>query len=237
MRVPNLPPMQPRLSVVIPIHNEAAFLPTALPGLVGEMAEVGVEWELLLVENGSSDGTAELARELLADSPMPWTVVEMPSPDYGEALAHGMAMASGEHLVMFDIDYYSGAFVADALAADADIVIASKRAPASDDRRTALRRLGTWGFNLLLRTLLDSRVGDTHGMKVFRRSAIATLLPEVEARKDLFDTELVIRAERAGRSIVELPVVVEEQRGARSSYLGRVPRTVRGLLDLRRRLG
>ncbi|NND84254.1 MAG: glycosyltransferase family 2 protein [Acidimicrobiia bacterium] len=229
--------MQPRLSVVIPIHNEAAFLPTALPGLLEEMSRVGQEWELLLIENGSTDGTAERARELLAGADVTWTVVEMDSPDYGDALSHGMAIASGESIVMFDIDYYSGAFVTAALDAGADVVIASKRAPGSDDRRTTFRRLGTWGFNLLLRTLLDSGVGDTHGMKVFRRSAIAQLLPDVVARKDLFDTELVIRAERNGASIVELPVVVEEQRDARSSYVSRVPRTVRGLLDMRRRLG
>lgn len=229
--------MQPRLSVVIPIHNEAAFLPTALPGLLAQMSEVGEPWELLLIENGSTDGTAERARELLADTDATWTVVEMASPDYGDALSHGMAIASGDHIVMFDIDYYSGPFVTAALHADADVVIASKRAPGSDDRRTTLRRMGTWGFNLLLRTLLGSGVGDTHGMKVFRRSAIGPLLSEVVARKDLFDTELVIRAEKEGASIVELPVVVEEQRDARSSYLGRVPRTVRGLLDMRRRLG
>jgi glycosyltransferase involved in cell wall biosynthesis len=229
--------MQPRLSVVIPIHNEAAFLPTAIPGLLDEMDQVGREWELLLVENGSTDGTADRARQLLAETDVPWTVVEMDSPDYGDALSHGMAIASGDHIVMFDIDYFSGRFVMDALRTDADVVIASKRAPGSDDRRTPFRRMGTWGFNLLLRTLLGSRVGDTHGMKVFRRSAISQLLPEVVARKDLFDTELVIRAERDGASIVELPVVVEEQREARSSYLSRVPRTVRGLLDLRRRLG
>ena len=229
--------MQPRLSVVIPIHNEAAFLPTAIPGLLEEMGRVGEEWELLLIENGSTDGTADLARDLLAEATSPWTVVEMPSPDYGDALAHGMGIASGDHIVMFDIDYYSGPFVTAALDSNADVVIASKRAPGSDDQRSSFRRLGTWGFNLLLRTMLDSHVGDTHGMKVFRRSAIAHLLPNVVARKDLFDTELVIRAERDGASIVELPVVVEEQRDARSSYLSRVPRTVRGLLDMRRRLG
>lgn len=228
--------MRPRLSVVIPIHNEATFLPIAVPDICAQMDALGHTWELLLIENGSVDGTAERARELLADRSTPWDVVEMPSPDYGDALAHGMTVASGEHIVMFDIDYYSGAFVADALDAGADIVIASKRAAGSDDRRTLFRRTGTWGFNLLLRTLLDSHVGDTHGMKVFRREAIAPLLPVVVARKDLFDTELVIRGERAGLSVVELPVVVEEQREARSSYLSRIPRTVRGLLDLRRRL-
>jgi hypothetical protein len=73
-------------------------------------------------------------------------------------------------------------------------------------------------------------------MKVFRREAIRPLLPAVVSTKDLFDTELVLRAERAGVTITELPVVVEERRVARSSFVKRIPRTLRGLLRLKKLL-
>ena len=94
--------------------------------------------------------------------------------------------------------------------------------------------MATRVFNLLLRWILDSKVSDTHGMKAFRRSLVDELAAEVVSRQDLFDTELVIRAERQGYRIVEVPVVVEEIRTARSSLIKRVPRTIKGLLDIRR---
>ena len=107
---------------------------------------------------------------------------------------------------------------------------------AREDRRPILRRFATWVFNLMLRSILDSKVSDTHGMKAFRHDLVSHLAPSVLSRQDLFDTELVIRAERAGYRIEEVPVVVEEMRVARSSLVKRVPRTVQGLFAIRRTL-
>jgi hypothetical protein len=73
-------------------------------------------------------------------------------------------------------------------------------------------------------------------MKGFRRKLVDDLAPQVVSTKDLFDTELVIRAERAGYEIVEVPVVVEEIRSAKSSLIKRAPRTVAGLIRMRRLL-
>ncbi|HXV72408.1 MAG TPA: glycosyltransferase family 2 protein, partial [Acidimicrobiia bacterium] len=84
--------------------------------------------------------------------------------------------------------------------------------------------------------ILGSKVSDTHGMKGFRRKLVDDIAPQVISTKDLFDTELVIRAERAGYEIVEVPVVVEEIRSARSSLIKRAPRTVAGLIRMRRLL-
>jgi len=91
-------------------------------------------------------------------------------------------------------------------------------------------------FNSILRLLFRSSVSDTHGMKLIRREVVDSVLPLVGSTKDLFDTELVLRAERDGYRIAELPVVVEEQRAARSSYLKRVPRTLLGLAKIRFRM-
>jgi hypothetical protein len=99
-----------------------------------------------------------------------------------------------------------------------------------------MRRVATRVFNLLLRGILNSGVSDTHGMKAFKRDLVDDLNDQVVSRQDLFDTELVIRAERAGYRIAEVPVVVEEMREARSSLIKRVPRTVRGLFSIRKRL-
>jgi hypothetical protein len=97
-----------------------------------------------------------------------------------------------------------------------------------------MRRLATRVFNLLLRVILESSVSDTHGMKAFRADLVSRLAPQVTSRQDLFDTELVVRAERAGYRIQEVPVVVKEMRVARSSLVKRVPRTISGLFSIRR---
>ena len=223
----------PQLSVVVPVHNEALFLPQALPSLIDAVHEVTDDGEILVMENGSNDGTAALARRLGGSEVR---VVELSTPDYGEAMKSGFELAAGDWIVNVDIDYFAADFFRAVLASDADVVIGSKRDPESDDRRPALRRLATAVFNLLLRTLFDSRVSDTHGMKGFRRHVIETYVPATVSRTDLFDTELVLRAERGGCRIEEVPVIVEELREARSSLLARVPRTLRGLWRIRRLL-
>ena len=88
-------------------------------------------------------------------------------------------------------------------------------------------------FNLLLRLLFGSRVSDTHGMKMIRHRVVDEVVPAVVSTLDLFDTGLVLRAERAGYRITEVPAIVEEERAARSSFLSRVPRTLVGLGRIR----
>ena len=230
-------PDAPLISVVVPIHNEADYLPGAVPALLADLDPLPARVEVLLCENGSTDDTAAVARGFAEHDPR-IRVLSLPDPNYGAAMRAGFAEAKGDWVVNFDIDYFSGPFLAEALAlADtADLVLASKRVPGSDDRRGALRRAGTLVFNLLLRILFRSKVSDTHGMKAVRREIVETIAPFVVSTLDLFDTELVIRAERAGYRIREVPVVIEEQRDARSSFLSRVPRTIIGLLKVRRQL-
>mgnify|MGYP001824457903 CR=1 FL=1 len=220
------------VSIVIPVHNEASFLESACEQLLPDLGSVEAEVSILLVENGSSDGTLAVAERLQDPSV---SVISLPTADYGAAMRAGFtAAADSDWVVNFDIDYFSVPFVINLMDSDSDVVIASKRAPESDDRRSILRRAGTFTFNMLLRTLFGSRVSDTHGIKGFRGHVIRELVPVTSRDQDLFDTELVLRAEKAGFKITEVPIVVEELREARSSFLRRVPRTVSGLIQLRR---
>lgn len=228
--------MAPSISIVVPVYNEADFIPVALPKLIAVTEAVDVPCTIRIVENGSTDNTAEVAKKTAGDANV--VVDSLPTPDYGAAMRHGFLEADGDWVVNFDIDYFSAAFLKQLLEQpdDVDLVIGSKRDPASEDRRPPIRRVATRVFNLLLTVILQSRVTDTHGMKGFRRALVDDLVPEVVSTEDLFDTELVVRAERAGYSIVEVPVVVEEMRTARSSLIKRAPRTVAGLIRMRRLL-
>lgn len=225
--------MASSITVVVPVYNEAEFIPEALPKLIAAVKEVGVPYTIRIVENGSSDATADVARRFAGNANV--VVDSLPDPDYGAAMRHGFLEADSDWVVNFDIDYFSAQFLRQLLSQpeDVDLVIGSKRDPASEDRRPFIRRLATGVFNLLLTVILRSGVTDTHGMKGFRRKLVDDLAFQVTSTTDLFDTELVIRAERAGYTIVEVPVVVEEMRSAKSSLIKRAPRTVVGLVRMR----
>lgn len=222
-------------SIVIPIHNEGEFVATAVGELYRQIGDLDRVAEIILVENGSVDSTRDVAGRLTTTIPEV-RVLSLPRADYGAALREGFVAAKGDWVVAFDIDYFSREFIrqVEELADDADIVLASKRDPGAQDDRTFLRRLGTSVFNLLLRVLFRSNVTDTHGMKAMRKEVIDRFAPETVSNEDLFDTELVLRAERGGYRIKEVPAVVKELRPARSSFIKRVPRTLAGLLRLRR---
>ncbi len=230
-------PPRPSITVVIPVHNEAVFLPSALRQLFAELKTVDADLTVVIAENGSQDDTARLVREAMATYDN-LDLLELPTPDYGAAMREGFLRATTEWVANFDIDYFSGAFLNDALALGdtADIVLASKRAEGANDQRGLVRVLATWTFNQILRLALSSGVSDTHGMKLLRSSVVEAVAPQVISTTDLFDTELVVRAERAGFRIAELPASIEELRDARSSLIKRVPRTLKGVWAIRKSL-
>ena len=226
------------LSVIMPAHNEESYLDFAVREVHAGLRGRGHEFEILVVENGSTDETLAIA-ERLADATPELRVLSRPVADYGAALRVGMLAARGELLVTFDVDYYDLAFADDALAlltrtASAPaIVVGSKRAPGARDERPWLRRLVTTVFSALLRLVFSLSVSDTHGMKAMRRTEVAPIVERCRFRTDLFDTELVIRSERSGLTVAELPVTAHERRPSRTPIWRRVPRTLVGMVVLR----
>jgi len=225
------------ISVVIPVHNEADYLPGALADLFSELDTVPADVTVLAAENGSTDTTADAVRRAMDDYPR-LDLLELDQPDYGAAMRAGFLRSRGDWVVNFDIDYFSGDFLRSVVGqpADVDIVLASKRAEGADDKRGWFRRFATWTFNQILRYGLSSGVSDTHGMKALRGRVIADVAPQVRSTQDLFDTELIVRAERAGYRIVEVPAKVEEKRATNAGLVTRVPRTLRGIWSIRKNL-
>jgi glycosyltransferase involved in cell wall biosynthesis len=228
---------RPTVTVVIPVHNEASFLPGALPRLFDELEAVDAAVSVLVVENGSTDKTADLVLEAMQVYAN-LELLQLEAPDYGAAMRDGFLRADAAWVANFDIDYFSGEFLDSALSLtdSADIVLASKLVDGADDRRSGMRRFATWTFNQVLRFVLSSGVSDTHGMKLVRKTVVDDIAPRVISTTDLFDTELVVRAERAGYRIAELPASVEELRESKSNLVKRVPRTLKGVWRIRRSL-
>lgn len=229
----------PRVSVVLPAHNEVGLLGATVTALLDGLERRGLDHEVLVVENGSTDGTLHLGRVLAAQLER-LRLLSLAEGDYGAALAAGLAAARGDVLACFDVDYFDLTFLDAALAAieeGADLVLASKRAPGASDRRPWSRRLLTSGFSSMAAALVGLPVRDAHGMKLLVADRLAPILEATTMRGSLFDVELVVRAGRHGLRIVELPAQVEERRPPRSAVWRRTLESFVGILQLRRRLG
>jgi glycosyltransferase involved in cell wall biosynthesis len=227
----------PRLSVVMPAFNEAEFLETSVKEVVHGLRERGDAFEVVIVENGSTDGTLAIAQRIAAELPEV-RVEHREEANYGRALRAGLLVATGDAVVNFDTDFFDLDFLdaatAKVLAPDGPaIVVGSKRGEGATDTRSPLRKLATLVFSTILRVVFGLHVSDTHGIKAMRRAAVVEHAERCQSGQDLFDTELILRVERAGLRTDEIPVVVRELRPARSSFLSRVPRTLRGLCKLR----
>jgi len=225
----------PTLSFVIPIYNEEAILHAAVIELIDRLAPLNWSYELILAENGSKDRTIEIARELSERFPQV-TYFSSSEANYGAALRQGILRARGELVLCDEIDLCDTDFHQRAKTildqGTADLVIGSKLLSGASDERPLMRHAGSVVINGMLRLALGFKGTDTHGLKAFRRE---TLLPVVNAcvvDKDLFASELVIRAERGGVRIQEIPVRVLEMRPPSIHLFRRVPNVLRNLAKL-----
>jgi glycosyltransferase involved in cell wall biosynthesis len=225
----------PEVSFVIPVYNEEAILHAAVVDLRERLAPHGLRYEVILAENGSRDGTAEVARQLCARYPE-LRLEQSSEPNYGQALRLGILAARGELIICEEIDLCDVDFHLQALpplrAGVADLVIGSKLIGGARDERPLLRHAASQVYTSLLRVLFDFRGTDTHGLKAFRRDALLPLVRACQIDRDVFASELVIRAYRAPLRVLEIPVRVLEKRPPSINLLSRVPGVVKNLARL-----
>jgi len=230
-----------RFSVVIPVFQEEAMVTRAVDELVARLVDFEEgSWEILLVQNGSTDNTPRLVDELAATHPGVRTL-HLPAPDYGAALRTGIFQARGDFVIGDEIDLGDVEFYRRALeileAGGTDLVIGSKALPGSEDRRPLVRKFATRSINLLLKWILGFEGSDTHGLKAFRRTALLPVATACRVTGDLFASELVIRAQRERIVIREIPIHLHEKRPPAINLVRRIPKVVRSLWTLRKVLG
>ena len=222
----------PKVSIVIPVYNEEPILQSAVIDLIDRLRDVGFTYELIIAENGSRDATVELANKLAERFPQVRTF-SFGQPNYGGALKRGILEARGEYVLCDEIDLCDTDFHQRALAilerGDADFVVGSKAMRGASDERPFSRRLGTQVINGMLRVSLGFTGTDTHGLKAFRRALVTPIAKECIVDKDMFASELVIRAERAGVRMREIPVRVLEKRVPTIGLARRVPNVLRSV--------
>jgi glycosyltransferase involved in cell wall biosynthesis len=230
----------PRISIVIPVYNEQAILHEAIVDLRERLRPFGWSYEIIIAENGSTDRTVaigeELAQEYHVEGDGPVRLLSMGEPNYGRAMREGILAARGELVICDEIDLCDADFHKRAMAiletGETDFVIGSKLASGSDDARPLIRHVASIAYSTLLRTLLGFRGTDTHGLKAFRRAALLDVVQACLVEKDVFASEFVIRADRGGVTIREIPVHVVEKRPPSINLFKRVPNVMKSLAKL-----
>jgi glycosyltransferase AglD len=234
----------PDVSIVIPVYNEEGILREAISELISGLDGVRLaldarelKFEVIIAENGSRDRTVELAEHLAAEH-ADVRMFSLGEPNYGKALRRGIMEATGTWVICEEIDLCDPDFHRRALELlrhdDADIVVGSKAMKGAHDHRPLMRRAATRVLNGMLRIALDFRGTDTHGLKAFHRDTLLPIVEQCVIDRDLFASELVIRAGRAGMRVLEIPIRLDEKRPPAINLVKRVPNVLRGMAKLTR---
>jgi len=230
----------PKLSIVIPAHNEAARLPKTLQEVHKFVISLPFEVEVLVVENASSDATAAIVRETMPAMPE-LRLLELAEPGKGNAIHYGMLEAKGAWRFMADADLSMpisqvSRFIPPQLE-DADLSIASREAKGA--RRIdepAFRHFVGRVFNLLVRVLVLPGIQDSQcGFKCFSAAAAELIFPLQAEKGWSFDVELLAIAREKGLKIVEVPIDWTYSAGSRMNVFKEAFRMANDLLRIRRR--
>ena len=209
-------------TIVIPAYNESVRIQPTLHALVRHVQEQNWDAEILVVNDGSTDDTAEIVREYGKAHPQVLLVENPGNRGKGYSVRNGMLRARGDICLFSDADLSSPIAEAqklfDAIAAGADIAIGSRwlRTELQTEPQPLYRQLFGRIFNLALRVILRLNFTDTQcGFKAFRREAAQRIFPLQKIERWGFDPEILFLARRAGLRIDEIPVLWAHSDGTR----------------------
>lgn len=204
------PTSVPRISVVIPCLDEAANIERCVRAARHVLDESGIDGEVIVADNGSEDGSADLARAAGA------IVVEEPLRGYGSAYLAGFAAAQGDYIVMIDADltydFQEIPRFVEQLDDGAELVMGNRMQNVAPGAMSPLSRIGNPILSGFLNLLYRTPIGDAHcGLRAIRRDA----LPRLDLRSTgmEFASEMVIRAARAQLDIREVPIALHPRGG------------------------
>jgi glycosyltransferase involved in cell wall biosynthesis len=200
-------------SVVIPAYNEGTRLGATLEKVLGYISQHGCDAEVIVVNDGSRDNTADLVRSFAQKSSSLRLVENPGNRGKGYSVRHGMLNARGRVILFTDADLSSPIEevpkLLKALEDGADIAIGSRwlRSELQTQRQPLHRQLFGRVFNLLLRITLGLQFRDTQcGFKAFRRRAAQTIFPLQKIERWGFDPEILFLARKFGFKVTEVPV-------------------------------
>jgi hypothetical protein len=218
---------EPEVSIVVPAYDEARRLPLSIPPLLEAIA--GLSAELIVVDDGSRDGTAEVAAELLRGTARPLVVRHVVNRGKGAAVRSGVALASGRKIVFMDADLATDLRHLDEVLEMLDevhLAVGSRAAAGSVVRGNSTSRayMGRT-FNQWARLVTGVDVTDFQcGFKGFRAPAAKVLFSLSQVDGFAFDVEILTLAARIGYRTHEFPVHWEAVEGSHVRPLHHAPR-------------
>jgi glycosyltransferase involved in cell wall biosynthesis len=242
MTPPPTPTDPPVLDVVVPVLDEAHVLERQIHRLREALEPLPFTWRITIADNGSTDGTGGLARRLSGEIP-DLRVVQLPVAGRGRALREAWSTSDAFVLAYTDVDLSTGLtallpMIAPLISGHASVATGSRLMRGSHVERGPKREFISRGYNALLRCVLGARFRDAQcGFKAIRADAAQRLLPEVVDEAWFFDTELLVRAQRHGLRIVEVPVDWIDDPDSRVDIRATVRADLRGVARLVRDLG
>ncbi len=205
--------MAPKYSIIIPAYNESQRIPATLEKVLAHIAQENWEAEVLVVNDGSRDSTADIVRSYAEAHPSVRVVENPGNRGKGYSVRHGMQQARGEVLLFSDADLSSPIYEAgklfEALNSGADVAIGSRwlASETQTERQPLYRQLFGRLFNLMLRVVLGLPFKDTQcGFKAFTRRAADAIFPRQQIERWGFDPELLFLARKFGFVTREVPV-------------------------------
>ncbi|MGB6385395.1 MAG: dolichyl-phosphate beta-glucosyltransferase [Terriglobales bacterium] len=209
-------------SFVIPAYNEGVRIRPTLHALLRHVQEQNWDAEILVVNDGSSDDTAQIVREYGKLHPQVLLVENPGNRGKGFSVRNGMLHARGDICLFTDADLSSPITEAqklfDAINRGADIAIGSRwlRTELQTERQPLYRQAFGRIFNLAQRIILGLRFADTQcGFKAFRRDAAQRIFPLQKIERWGFDPEILFLARRVGLRVEEVPVLWAHSEGTR----------------------
>jgi len=202
-----------KYSIIIPAYNEAARIAPTLEKILAHAAQQGWQAEILVVNDGSRDNTAEVVREWAQRNPAVKLVENPGNRGKGYSVRNGMLHAQGDILLFSDADlsspiYEAGKLLA-ALENGAEVAIGSRwvNRALQIEKQPLHRQFFGRIFNLALRIVLNLKQKDTQcGFKAFTRRAADAIFPRQRIERWGFDPELLFLAHRLGFKVAEVPV-------------------------------
>ncbi len=227
------------VDIMIPVLNEAHVLERSVARVRQFLAEnVPHRWRVVIVDNGSTDGTRELG-EKLSRQYADVDLTHLDQPGRGRALRYSWTQSQADIVCYTDVDISTDLdalprMLSAILDEGYDVAIGSRLAKGSRTRRCLKREILSRLYNVLIKAVLFTRFTDAQcGFKAVTREVVDRVVPQVKDQAWFFDSELLVLAEKQGYRIKDVPVEWMEDSDSRVKILPTAWEDIKGVFRLR----